>query len=341
MEEHSSIGKRIAWLRKERGLTQDQLAERVGVTAQAVRKWENDNSCPDISILPRIAEVLGVSTDMLLGVSPVAERSAVGDKGGYAGSGQESEQEEEKHAREGVTVHFDLKKEGVGFALLVVLLGVAFLLSRLGVWPQFNFWSVVWPAVLLGLGVSWTLKRVSPVSVGVALLGLYYLLFHLGAVHFVLDWSLIWPIGLILVGLTILLEKLLPRRKKGSFRFSNEGGNMDFSDEEGFVRMDGSFCEDRRVFDQEEFCGGDIDVSFGRFVLDLTRCKTFRPGARLQVDVSFGACEILLPRCVSIMQNVERSFGSCAVKGQADADAAQQLAISGDVSFGSLEIRYC
>ena len=38
MEEHSSIGKRIAWLRKERGLTQDQLAERVGVTAQAVSK---------------------------------------------------------------------------------------------------------------------------------------------------------------------------------------------------------------------------------------------------------------------------------------------------------------
>ena len=44
MEEHSSIGKRIAWLRKERGLTQDQLAERVGVTAQAVSKWENGGS---------------------------------------------------------------------------------------------------------------------------------------------------------------------------------------------------------------------------------------------------------------------------------------------------------
>ncbi len=66
-----TIGKRIAALRRAKGLTQDQLAERVGVTAQAVSKWENDNSCPDISILPLIAEVLGVSTDMLLGVTPI------------------------------------------------------------------------------------------------------------------------------------------------------------------------------------------------------------------------------------------------------------------------------
>ena len=67
MESKVTMGKRIADLRKQKGMTQEQLANQVGVTAQAVSKWENDLSCPDISVLPQLAEVLGVTTDELLG----------------------------------------------------------------------------------------------------------------------------------------------------------------------------------------------------------------------------------------------------------------------------------
>ena len=48
-------------------MTQEQLAERMGVSAQAVSKWENNLSCPDISVLPELAEVFGISVDELLG----------------------------------------------------------------------------------------------------------------------------------------------------------------------------------------------------------------------------------------------------------------------------------
>ena len=51
--EHT-IGKRIMENRKRFGLTQDALAEQLGVTAQAVSKWENDQSCPDITTLPTL-----------------------------------------------------------------------------------------------------------------------------------------------------------------------------------------------------------------------------------------------------------------------------------------------
>lgn len=61
-----TIGNRIAKLRKERGLSQEKLAEKVGVSSQAVSKWENDASCPDISLLPILARVLDVTTDELL-----------------------------------------------------------------------------------------------------------------------------------------------------------------------------------------------------------------------------------------------------------------------------------
>ena len=61
-----TLGKRIAVLRKEKGLKQDTLAEALGVSPQAVSKWENDQTCPDISLLPKLAELLGVSVDELL-----------------------------------------------------------------------------------------------------------------------------------------------------------------------------------------------------------------------------------------------------------------------------------
>ena len=63
---NESIGKRIARLRKEKGMSQENLAERIGVSAQAVSKWENDQSCPDISLLPRLTKLLGVTADELL-----------------------------------------------------------------------------------------------------------------------------------------------------------------------------------------------------------------------------------------------------------------------------------
>ena len=60
------IGDIIADLRKERNIRQDELAEYVGVTAQAVSKWEN-GGMPDCELLPKIADFFGVSVDMLFG----------------------------------------------------------------------------------------------------------------------------------------------------------------------------------------------------------------------------------------------------------------------------------
>ena len=64
----TSIGQRIAYYRKRANLTQEELAEKCSVTPQAVSKWENDISAPDISLLPVLAGLFNVSCDELLGV---------------------------------------------------------------------------------------------------------------------------------------------------------------------------------------------------------------------------------------------------------------------------------
>ena len=63
---NETMGSRISKFRKAKGLTQEELAFTMGVSSQAVSKWENDLSCPDIGSLPKLAKTLGVTTDELL-----------------------------------------------------------------------------------------------------------------------------------------------------------------------------------------------------------------------------------------------------------------------------------
>lgn len=63
---NETIGNRIAKYRKQKGMTQEELASKLGVSSQAVSKWENDASCPDISLLPQLCRILGISADELL-----------------------------------------------------------------------------------------------------------------------------------------------------------------------------------------------------------------------------------------------------------------------------------
>lgn len=70
------IGDIIAMLRKERNMTQEEVAASIGVSPQSISKWENSASMPDIMLLPVIADFFGVSIDELFG-KPAGEESTV------------------------------------------------------------------------------------------------------------------------------------------------------------------------------------------------------------------------------------------------------------------------
>ena len=77
-----TLGTMIADLRKQHGMTQLELAEKMNVTDKAVSKWERDLSCPDINSLPKLAEILGVSVEELMQVktesgSPASKASEI------------------------------------------------------------------------------------------------------------------------------------------------------------------------------------------------------------------------------------------------------------------------
>ena len=63
-----TMGQRIAFYRKKAGLTQEDLAEKCSVTPQAVSKWENDISMPDIALIPVLARHFDTTCDDLFGM---------------------------------------------------------------------------------------------------------------------------------------------------------------------------------------------------------------------------------------------------------------------------------
>ncbi len=75
----NDFAQRIITLRKELSMTQEQLAQELGITAQAVSKWETGQSYPDITLLPKLAEVFHVRVDELLGVAQQQDEEAEED----------------------------------------------------------------------------------------------------------------------------------------------------------------------------------------------------------------------------------------------------------------------
>ena len=72
-------GALIKELRKEKNMTQNDLADKMNVTDKAVSKWERNLSCPDINSIPKLAEILGVSVEKLLNAQTKQENSKVED----------------------------------------------------------------------------------------------------------------------------------------------------------------------------------------------------------------------------------------------------------------------
>ena len=66
-----TMGEIISTLRREKGMTQKELADMLNITDKAVSKWERGMACPDTHIIPRVAEILGISVEELMNAKAV------------------------------------------------------------------------------------------------------------------------------------------------------------------------------------------------------------------------------------------------------------------------------
>ena len=346
-----TLGKRIMENRKKLGLTQDQLAEKLGVTAQAVSKWENDLSCPDITILPKLAEIFGTTTDTLLGrqAQPVHQAEVIDDDDDDFDDEDDEDENEGIHIQNG---NWEFKwdsgrKDAVFFAVFVLLVGGLMLAAKLLSWNA-GFWDILWPSALLFIGLRRVFGRFSFFGIGCTLFGGYFLLENLGITQLNLAGELIFPILIVIFGLSLLADALR-KPKKPKFRIMRNGKSVGSGDK----NTKSNFTTDAHSFDCSLSFGenthyielpllqqGDISCSFGELTVDLTGCQEVFQNCRIEANCSFGELILLVPRRFRVEPDSSTAFASLDIDGQPDPEPKGVIRLDANISFGEITVKY-
>lgn len=333
MEE--TLGKRIAANRRRLGLTQDALAEKLGLTAQAVSKWENDQSCPDITMLPRLAEIFRISTDELLGLEnrQVHEGEVVSGEGGHEG---------------GINLEIPVttgKRTSLSFAVLVLLVGSLLLAGSLLGW-ELSFWGILWPSALLVFGMSKLICGFSFFRVGCALVGGYCLANELKLIPEALQsgGNLVFPLLVVLLGLS-LLSDALRKPEKRHFRIGHKAdlshiGKNHFTKGTDSFSCEVTFGEQHHDVQIPGLKSAEIGVSFGELTVDLTGCEPFAQNCRLDANCSFGELSLYVPKSCRVEPRTSTAFAEFNVRGTPDDDAAYTVYLEGSANFGQIVVKY-
>ena len=340
-----TMGKRIAARRKELKMTQERLAQELGVSPQAVSKWENDLSCPDISILPKLAKLLGITTDALLGAEPaevvheaeiVPEEKPDDDRPGiYVESSGDHK----------FDIHFGSPKRAsfTGAAWLICLGGLMLAGPLFGL-ESMGFWSALWISGLFVWGVSGMIRRVRFSNAVAALGGVYFALEGLGLIDLDLGWELVFPSLILLLGVSLLLDEFRKKRNHSSGSFhvitSQPGMASQVVLEDGVLGYDNSFGEDHYQVVTPLLKSGRINVSFGDHELDFSGVEAVAEGCTVEVNASFGDLRLRIPRRFRANFVTSKNFADVQTMGQHDPFPEGTINLVGNLSFGDMTIEY-
>jgi len=125
------IGKFIALLRKEKKLTQEQLAEKIGVTSKSISRWENGKTMPDVSLFEPLCKELDITINELLSGKKI-------NKDEY----QEKFEENVLNAINYANKKLDVSRNQIGIFLLVV--GFLVILTAVVIFPSESSWSSIY-----------------------------------------------------------------------------------------------------------------------------------------------------------------------------------------------------
>lgn len=341
----STLGNRITKNRKRLGLTQDQLAEKLGITAQAVSKWENDLSCPDISILPKLADIFEISIDELLGRSvpvPAKEVSVVTENDDN-NSSFTFDSDSGK-----MDVHWEgIKLEGIGLACWVLLTGIIYLVTQI-LSIDVSFWNILWPVFLLVFGIFGLFPHFSAFRLGCTLAGAYFLIDKLQLFTLTFNSGIIIGIIIFLFGVALLADALRKNKRKswvskyaGKFgKASHTKVQNDYSVNGDCFSYDASFGNSIQPVQLEKLRFGEISTNFGEYTVDLSPVDSVVEHCKLNVACCFGELTILIPRYYSIIPDSSTSFAGFTIVGQADPVPKGVIYLHADVSFGEIRVEY-
>lgn len=333
----NTIGKRIAAHRKRLGMTQEQLAEKLGITAQAVSKWENNQSCPDITAIPLLADIFQISTDVLLGLEEYTEPRSSAEA---AIIDSPVEDTDGPRCRAKGELSFRITSLPLlGSAVLLMLVGILYLLSRLFEWDC-TFWDILWPSTLLVFGVFGLISKFSAIGLVTACFGAFFLIYNLVPLPFSLGKDIPWfAVCCIIFGLFLLFTVFDARHKKQHKAGRKEHTNT-YEINGSQLRCSSSFGEQRQLVTTDLLSGGSIANSFGEYIVDLSGVEAVADNCLLNASCSFGELKILIPKRYAVAHQTSTMFAGFSVDGTPDEMPAGYIQIKAAVNFGEIRVEY-
>ena len=337
-----TLGKRISAHRKALGLTQDALAEKLSITAQAVSKWENDQSCPDINMLPKLAEIFSCTTDELLGISP---KEVHMEEIPFPEDPPEMPEKIPSRSRWKA-----LASPVAAFGIWLFLTGLVTLLDSVRPYPETlvdhayrcSFWDIAISCGIFAFGLCALLRRFSFLRLactGFGSICVLNLITQPGITD--MDWRIPLCAGLALFGLDLLLDTLLGRKR------TVPAGHLvpscmrnSFDCEANSFSCATSFGQDRHPITMALLSQGHAEVSFGELTLDLTGCHAFAENSQLTLHCSFGELTVLIPQSCRAENNIRTAFAQCDTFGTPSPEAEARIYVNGATCFGHITIRY-
>ena len=338
-----SLGKRISACRKRLGLTQEQLADKLDLTAQAVSKWENDISCPDITILPLLADIFGITTDELLGHEiPKSAQNVeiITEKQPNSCFEYDSDSGKMNFQWNGI------KLEGIGLASWVLLTGAIYLVTQL-LYIEITLWDVIWPSFLFVFGLFGLYPKFSVFRLVCTLVGSYFLADKLHLLELHLNKGTLFAVWILIFGLSLLCEVL--RKNTRNHTSSNVNKNkiiphgkisQDYSSTESTFSYDVTFGNSTQIVKMDMLSHGTISASFGEHTVDLRGVVSIESVCKIQADCSFGTLVILVPCRYCVLPDSSTSFARFDIQGSPSQTTDGTILLSADVSFGDITIQY-
>ena len=212
-ELRSRVGANIARLRRERGLTQAELAERINYSDKAVSKWERAESTPDVLTLITLAEVLGTDMNTLTGLPAASQPEAVPAPAAEAPSAPE------KPAKKRYTADKGVIQKLSSILVWVVALFLYMVLDEFGIQNLWLLFVVAVPAnaiVLLSLRSAWKLYGWNRFLISVIMWGFLLVIYLLLLLTAKVNVWKILPMGLLGQAAIILWFKMFRPVKEDS-----------------------------------------------------------------------------------------------------------------------------
>ena len=339
---NTTLGKRISSHRKRLGLTQEQLAEQLDLTAQAISKWENDLSCPDISVLPKLADIFNITIDDLLGhnaKSQVYQTTVVASE--PKSSGFEYNSDTGK-----LDFHWDGPKlTGIGLACWILVTGTLYLVSQL-IAIEVTLWNILWSSLLLIFGLFGLYPKFSAFRLGCTLAGAYFLADQMRLLSFHLNSGVIVAVWILIFGFGLLAEVIRKHHKNYTHGKDHNRNHThrkicnDYKVDGNCFTYDASFGDSFQMIEMDKLQCGHISTNFGDYTVDFSGINALEAKCTVHADCNFGCLRILIPNQFLVCADSSTSFAGFDIQGQPDIMPTGTIFLTADVSFGEISVQY-